>query len=225
MRSVAAIPIRRAWCLSLLLCGCAAHSALEPLPVGKLSPHLSLGGPVVAAFGTRLPIPYLSTGADYGLAPSLTLSGNAHLLPLAYGIAGFDGAVTWFPWEGRGPRPTVGLEARLMAFASLKDQVDDRFIVYPVFSTSAAWRLGSGLLYAGFHLAGPLPRPEYDPSPERSLWAPFLGYRWSLGESYALLTELKWLGVNVRSDQLAVTYLHPAGRGALTPMIGVTRRF
>lgn len=225
MSSLAAQPIRHAWCFGLLLSGCAAHTRLEPLPAGKLSPHASVGGPVVAAFGTRVPVPYLTAGADYGLASRLSLSGNAHLLALAYGIAGLDGALVWFPWEGSGYRPTVGVEARFMAFASLRGQVDGRFIAYPVFSTSASWRLGSGLLYAGAHLAGPLPRPQYDPSPERFMWSPFLGYRWALGERYALLTELKWHGVNIRSDQLAVSYLHPAGRGALTPMVAIARRF
>ncbi|GIW51718.1 MAG: hypothetical protein KatS3mg081_1073 [Gemmatimonadales bacterium] len=103
--------------------------------------------------------------------------------------------------------------------------MDERLIAYPVFSTSAAWRMSSGLLYAGTHLAGPLPRPEYDPTPERFMWSPFAGYRWSLGERYALLTELKWHGVNIRSNQLAVSYLHPWGRGALAPLIALTRRF
>jgi hypothetical protein len=172
-----------------------------------------------------VPIPYLTTGADYGLGPRLTLGGNAHLLSLVYGIAGLDGALSWFPWESSGSDPTVGLELRVLAFASLKSQVDRRFLVYPVFSSSAAWSLGSGLLYFGSHLAGPVPKPEYDPSPQRFLWSPFVGYRWALGDRYALLTELKWQGANIRSDQLAVSYLHPAGRGALTPMVALTRRF
>lgn len=225
MRQVAVALRRQVWGCALILSGCAAHTTLEPLPVGKLSPHASVGGPVVAAFGAMVPIPYLTAGADYGLAPRLMLGGNAHLLPLAYGIVGVDAALAWFPWDGDGLRPTVGVEARVLAFSSFKAQVDDRFIAYPVFSASAAWRIRGALLYAGAHLAGPVPRPEYDPSPERLIWSPFVGYRWTLGERYALLTELKWHGANIRTDQVAVSYLHPGGRGALTPIVALTRRF
>lgn len=205
--------------------GCAAHTALAPLPVGRLSPHASVGGPVVAAFGTRVPIPYLTAGADYGLAPRLVVSGNVHLLSLAYGVTGADGGVAWFPWKGTGAFPTLGVEARATAFASLRGQVGRRMIAYPVFSVSSAWELSSGLLYTGAHLAGPLPRPEYDPAAARFLVSPLVGYRWALGSRYALLTELKWHGVNVRTDQVAVSYLHPFGRGALAPMVALSRRF
>lgn len=205
--------------------GCAAHTNLEPLPVGRLSPHASVGGPVVAAFGTRVPLPYLTAGADYGFAPRLVLSGNVHLLPLAYGVAGADGAVAWFTRKGTGAFPTVGVEARAAAFVSLRGRVGRRMIGYPVFSVSSAWDLPSGLLYTGAHLAGPLPEPEYDPAAARFLVSPFVGYRWALGRRYALLTELKWHGVNLRTDQLAVSYLHPFGRGALAPMVALSRRF
>lgn len=210
-----------AWALT----GCAAHTGIEPLPAGRLAPHVSFGGPIVEAFGSRVPIPYLAAGANYGLGHGLNLGANLHLLPLAYGVAGADAAVAWFPTRHRGWRPTLSLEARFLAFASMRGEAAERFLAYPVFSASAAWGAGAGLLYGGSNLALPLAPQDFDPDATRLIASPFVGYRWSLGERYALLTELKWHGVNVQTDQLAVSYLHPGGRGALTPLFALQRRF
>jgi hypothetical protein len=80
------------------------------------------------------------------------------------------------------------------------------------------------MFYAGADLALPLSDADYDPDGASAIWSPFAGYRWNLGGLY-LLTELKWQGLNVRSDQLAVGYLHPGGRGALAPLLALQRRF
>lgn len=208
----------------MLLAACAAHTNLEPLGPGNRSPHVSFGGPIVEAFGTRIPIPYLVAGVDYGVTSTLNVGFNAHLLPLAYGVAGADVGAAWFPLaspEG----PTIGLEARLLAFASLKSNVAKRWFSYPVLSGSVAGRVGGGLAYGGTNLALPAERPDLDPGASRQLLSPFVGYRWNLGERFALLTEVKWHGANVRADQLAVSYLHLAGHGALTTLFALQRRF
>jgi hypothetical protein len=121
--------------------------------------------------------------------------------------------------------PTVGINPRLLMFASVKGGVDDRVRVYPVLSSSAAWRVGSGLLYTGFDLALPLTRSDYDREAEAAIFSPLLGYRWSLGESVGLFTELKWHGANIRSNQLAAEYVHPFGNGALAPFIALDWSF
>lgn len=209
---------------ALLATACAAHTNLEPLGSGKVSPHLSFGGPIVEAFGTRIPIPYLIAGFDRGFARTVNAGLNAHVLPLAYGIVGADGGFAWFPVTS--PKgPTLGLEARLFVFASVKPGFLERVFAYPVVSASLARRVGAGLGYAGTNLTLVAERPAYDPDAARQMWSPFLGYRWSLGPRTALLTELKWHGANVRSDQVAVSYLHPGGRGALTTLIALARRF
>lgn len=211
--------------LPLLLAGCAAHTNLTPLGPGTASPHLSFGGPIVEAFGTRIPIPYLAAGADYGATSTLNVGFNAHLLPLAYGIVGGDVSAAWFPVAAGDSGLNVGLEARLMAFASLKSGVATRLFSYPVVSVSVAGPVGSGLGYAGANLAFPAEQPAFDPDASRQMLSPFVGYRWRLGARYALLTEVKWHGANVRADQLAVSYLHPVGQGALTTLVALVRKF
>lgn len=211
--------------LALLLAACAAHTNLTPLGPGTTSPHLSFGGPIVEAFGTGMPIPYLAAGVDYGATSTLNVGFNAHLLPLAYGIVGGDVSAAWFPVASGDSGLNVGLEARLLAFASLKNGVAKRLFSYPVVSASVAGPVGSGLGYAGADLAFPAERPAFDPDASRQMLSPFVGYRWRLGARHALLTEVKWHGANVRADQLAVSYLHPGGHGALTTLVALVRRF
>ncbi len=202
--------------------GCAAHTSLAPVGAGRLVPNLGLGGPIVAAFGTHVPIPYVTAGADYGLGPRLNFTGDLHLLPLAYQVVGLDAGVTWFPLAASGGRPTVGIQPRVFAFASIKSGVSRRALFYPVTSISAAW-LGSGL-YVGSDIAGPLPKPDYDAEAPSFLVSPFVGRRWKVG-GFFLVTEVKWQAANVRSDQMAIEYIHVGGHGGLTPLISLQRGF
>lgn len=210
---------------SLFIAGCAATTSIEPLGEGKLRANAGFGGPIVAAFGTHIPIPYFSAGASYGLDDRLDVDGQLHLLSLAYEIAGLDAGVTWYPLIDGGGAPTVGLSGRLMMLVSLKEGVDDRFRAYPIFGATAAWRVGSNRLYAGFNMALPLTSPDYDTAAAHVIFSPLVGYRWKVGESAYLFTEVKWHGANVRTDQLAPEYIHPFGNGAIAPFVALTWDF
>jgi hypothetical protein len=206
--------------LCMLLAGCAARTTLEPVGKGQLAASASLGGPLVAAFGTRPPIPNLALGARYGLGDRIDLDGNLHLLPLLYSLAGLDLGVTWYPLLNDGAVPTIGIQPRVMAFASFKSGVDDRFRAYPAISSSAAWKLGSGLIYTGFDFVVPVSQPDYDNDPPRVIFSPLVGYRWNIWNGFRLYTELKWMGANVRTDATA-EYVHPGGYGAIAPFIAI----
>ena len=202
-----------------VIAGCAAHTAIEPVGEGRLRGNAGLGGPIVAAFGTHVPIPYLYVGGDYGLSDRLDLDGGLHLLSLAYGVAGLDLGATWYPLINDGPLPTLGVGGRMTLFASVKSGVDDRFRLLPSLTSSAAWEAGPGKVYAGFDLAIPLTRPAYDTAAAPLIFSPLAGYRWDLGSRSHLFVELKWQGANVRTDQLAAEYVHPGGHGAITPFV------
>ena len=75
-----------------LLAGCAAQTNITPIGQGELNGHASFGGPIIEAFGTRIPIPYFTAGATCGLSNQINLGGNLHLLPLAYELFGMDAA-------------------------------------------------------------------------------------------------------------------------------------
>jgi hypothetical protein len=211
--------------LGALALGCGAHTSLEPLGRGQLSPHVSVGGPIVEAFGGNIPIPYLLVGADYGLSEDVNLSGGLHLLPLPYGVLGADLGVTYFLLANEGWRPTLGLGPRAYVFASLREGVDTRAMVLPVVSGSAAWAVPRGMGYLGADLAVPLSDADYDQEAAAVLLSPFVGYRWDFARRYALHLELKWHGANVGTDEVVTEYTALGGRGALAPLVALQRRF
>lgn len=210
---------------SLYCTSCGAHTSLMPVGTGQVAPNVSIGGPIVEAFDTHIPVPYLMAGADYGLNDIVNINASVHLLPLAYRVAGVDVGAAWFPVANEGWKPTIGLGPRLFVFASTRQRVEERLLVFPAVSASAAWETGPGLLYTGSDLAIPLARPEYDDEAQAVILSPFLGYRWPLGRRYVLLSELKWHGANIETDQVVTGYTAIGKQGAVTPLFAVQRRF
>ncbi|MBN1349750.1 hypothetical protein JXJ21_10105 [candidate division KSB1 bacterium] len=209
----------------LLLLACAAQTNLQPLGKSNLSANMSLGGPIVSAFGTRIPIPYATVGTNYGLTDQINMNANLHLMSLGYRIFGADIGASWFPVLNQGAMPVIGIQPRLLLFSSLKKDVDSRFRGYPLITNTYGWQLGSGLIYSGFDLTIPLTLTDYDDEAASTIISPFAGYRWQLGQRTGLLTEVKWHGANMRSTQLAVEYLPIANYGAITTLISIERRF
>jgi len=208
-----------------ILFGCAAYTSLEPVGTGRASGNLSLGGPIISAFDTRIPVPYAAAGLNYGLSEQLNLNSNLHLLSLAYKIAGMDAGLSWFPTLNDGWKPTIGVSPRILAFMSLKSDVSSRFRIYPLVTASALWKSGKGDLYTGMDIIMPVTEPDYNEETVSAIVSPFAGYRWPLNNQYSLLTELKWMGANVESNQLAVEYVPINGHGAVTTLFSLERRF
>jgi hypothetical protein len=205
--------------LALALPACAARTAIEPLGEGRTAFSASLGGPLVSAFDTYLPIPNVTVGAEHGLGERLDVGGTLHLLPLAYGLVGFDVGATYYPIVDSSGA-TIAVQPRLLTFVSVKPDVAERVRVYPALSASAAWRNGDDRVYTGFDFAVPVSSPDYDNDPPPVIFSPFVGYHWAISSSVSLLGELKWHGANVRTNATA-EYVHPFGYGGIAPFIGV----
>lgn len=207
------------------LVGCSAHSNLTPVGKGNLDLAVSLGGPFIPIAETKIPTPYLSIGANYGLTKNINVDANFHITSLFYQINGLDLGATWFPILNDNLIPTWGIQPRLLFLTSFKNDVNDRFRIYPLVSSSAAWHLWDGLIYLGFDFVLPLSEPDYDKESVDIILSPFTGYRWELGKNLRLISELKWLGANVRSNQLAVDYIKIGGYGAFSIMFSLEKRF
>lgn len=218
----------RYFCLLIFigtLSGCAAHSNLTPVGEGNVDFAVNLGGPFIPIADTKIPTPYLSIGANYGISENMNVDANFHITSLFYQISGLDFGTTWFPSINYGFIPTWGIQPRFLFLASFKNNINDRLRFYPLISTSAAWQLGEGLIYLGSDFVFPLTRPDYDKESVDLILSPFTGYRWDLGKNLRLISELKWLGANVRSDQLAVEYIKISGYGAFSVMLSLEKSF
>ena len=207
----------------LLLLQCTAHHYVEPLNKGQVRANTSLGGPIVKVFGARIPVPYLTSGVQYGYSDRLLVGGNLHLFPLAYKMAGADIGCHWFPIPAQGFRPIVGLGPRILLFSSLKSDVDSHFKIYPGFSMTAAWPFRNRSYFAGLDIF--LTDSDYNDEHPSSILSPFVGMRWSIGRSLFLLTEIKWQGANIESDKLAITYLPIGSQGAIATLFSIEKGF
>lgn len=205
----------------ILIGGCAAHTRLEPLGEGEVAANVSFGGPIVAAFDTYVPMPYLTAGASYGMSDQLDVTATMHLLSLYFAIAGLDLGATWYPVANDGAIPSVGIGPRLMTFASLKSDVEERFRIYPMLSGSAAWMVPGGMAYTGLDLLVPFSTSDYDPGHPSLLISPFAGYRWRITETLGLHAELKWQAANVAADKVSADYTTIGENGALAPLIAL----
>jgi hypothetical protein len=208
-----------------LILGCAAHTNLAPVGRGEIDANVSVGGPIVKAFGARIPVPYLTAGLDYGLGDRTNIGASLHLLSLAYQVVGADLGAAFFPISGDGSRPTVGVQPRVMMLCSTKSDVESRFRLYPNLSASAAWGVKSGLLYIGSDVTYRSSSLTYDKEATSLIFSPFVGYQWRLGRRTSLLTECKWHGANFRSDMVTVDYLPVGGHGALSTLFAIVRSF
>ncbi|MFH0882235.1 MAG: hypothetical protein V2A56_04545 [bacterium] len=205
----------------LIFTGCAAQTSLEPLGKGNTHANVGFGGPIIEVFGTHLPVPYLTAGVVTGVSERVNGAATLHLLPLAYEVAGLDLSTSWFPILQEQRKPTIGLQARLMGFVSLRSGIGDRFRIYPMVTPTLAWRKGSRLYYGGSDLVLPMTLPDYDSQSVKAIFSPFLGVKWRLGSNLWLSTEMKWQGANAQSDQLAVKYLPVAGHGAISTLVAL----
>jgi hypothetical protein len=182
----------------------------------------SFGGPIVAAFGTHVPVPYLTTNINYGLTDSINLHGELHWLPLAYGLAGADIGATWFPLiRDSGWVPTWGLSADVLCLLSVKSGVASRFRGYPIITPAFSWKIRSHVLYTGINALLPLTRGDYDKDAASAILSPFVGFRWQITRRLRLTPELKIQGINLASNQLTVEYIKIADHGALTPLLSL----
>ncbi len=207
-----------------LFFGCAAHTNIEPVGKGKVKANANFGGPVVSAFDTKVPIPNISLGADYGLKDNLDLNGNIQLLPLFYKVGGIELGTTWYPVINKKYIPTIGISGDLLLLSSFKSDVQEHFRVYPSLNLSFAWKLGAGMIYSGVGAVIPFTELDYYDK-NNIIISPFIGYRWKIGANYNLFTEIKWLGVNVPTNFFAVEYLTPTNQGALGIYLSLERSF
>jgi hypothetical protein len=209
----------------LFLAGCSAHTSLEPIGEKHLDVNLSVGGPVVKAFNNHIPIPYFVGGAKYGLTSDINACAGFHFTSLPYKLLGIELGVSYFPTANNGFIPTVGISPSILSFASLKPGITSRFRVYPTFTTTASWHVKNNLIFTGFDFTLPFTKPDYDDSSPKFIFSPFAGCRFELGGSFRLITEIKWQGANIKSNQIAVEYTRIAKYGAVAILFALERAF
>lgn len=210
---------------TFLIIGCGAHTNLTPIGEGNIDANISLGGPVITINKIRTPAPYLTIGGKYGLSDVMNVDANLHVTSLFYKVAGLEFGAAWFPLSYKNSFFILALNPRILLLESLKENVGDRLRIYPLLSGSAAWTLGGGLIYVGSDLVFPLTQPDYNKNSPRLIASIFTGYRWQISDTFGFVSELKWLGANIPSNQVAVEYINIAKYGAVSLLFSIEKRF
>jgi hypothetical protein len=203
--------------------GCTTHTGVFPLKQ-ESTYQLSIGGPIVEVFDVDIPLPYLTAGIQKGINDKTNVFANYHLLAQLYRITGMDMGVSWFPLEGQGWRPTMGVSLSGFMFFSTRPDVDERFFGYPVVSSSFSWELDQAVIAVGSDSALLLENQDFDPQAKQQVHSLFANITVPVG-GYRLTSEIKWQGLNVRSDQLAVSYVPVGHQGALGVNFALSKAF
>lgn len=196
--------------LLVMLTGCGAHLRTLPVGAGQAQVSTSVGGPLVDAFGTTIPVPYLMTGATYGLTDRVNVHADVHVLSAAYKFLGFTPGITVFPDIGSG-RWIPALSADFLVFSDF-----EAWRLYPEFTLGIARHGRSHWTpYGGLH------NTLQTTHAPRWMLSVFAGSAYVFGRMRASL-ELQWLAANHDNHWTPVGYHGIARRGALSPQVGLT---
>jgi hypothetical protein len=193
--------------LLLLLAGCGAQ--IRTLPVGEhhLQMSASVGGPMIKALGGTVPIPYLMSGATYGISDHVEVHGDVHVLAAMYKFLGFTPGITYFPFPDGAWVPSVSADALMFT-----DFSEGR--VYPEVTLALAHRTASlWSPYYGLHGTFQTHRaPHFIPTA-------FVGTSYHRRRT-SFYVELDWLAFNRNNQASPVDYGAAGKFGAIAPQIG-----
>jgi hypothetical protein len=185
---------------------------MRNLPVGaqKMQVNASIGGPMVDAFGTTIPIPYGLVGATYGISNSTEAYLDFHATAAVFKFLGVTPGVVYFPSVHWGRMvPALGADALILSDF-------DAARLYPELVTSAAYRLnGRWTPYVAFRHTFQLSSiPHYIPSA-------MAGTSFRRGNMQYFF-ELQWLSLDRDNRWTPVDYHGVSHRGALSLQLGAT---
>jgi hypothetical protein len=198
----------------VLLGGCGTAQSIRPVGAGRGALDVSAGGPLIEGIGA--PAPLLLVGYRHGLDDRTDLFGRLHLVPAAVGVVGLEAGASRLLRAQRGRIPAVSASAEALVFAG-----PGGALAVPAAALTASWSTGRWLLYAGSQQAVSFGR-RLDGDGAAFHWSPYVGAtrdvgRWTFG------AELRWWEPHVGDDVL-VWWQGIGGRGALAPMISISRR-
>ena len=185
---------------------------MRNLPVGeqKMQLSASVGGPLVDALGTTIPIPYGLVGATYGMSNNTEACLDFHITAAAFRFLGMTPGIVYFPYLS-GERFVPAMGADVLIFSDFKES---RF--YPELVTSVAYRLREKWTpYAALrHTFQPGQSPYYIPSA-------MTGTSFRSGKMQYFV-ELQWLALDRDNRWNPVDYHGVSRRGALSLQVGAS---
>ena len=200
-------------CVSFLFFDCGTTQPVRVLDEGTTKVSASLGGPLIPLGKATIPVPYLTAGVQHGFSPSLTMTGNVHLLTALLGDVGADAGVARRFVRQDEWVPELTAKAQLYFFYDAKRGNNPR--LFPLLTANASYLLGeSTLLYCGTDNLFQFEEPAY-------FLSPFAGIQFPLSRRVEMQIESKWMAANANTEH-GVMEGHNSinGRGNIGAFLG-----
>jgi hypothetical protein len=203
-----------------LLAACASTPSIRPLGAGRGAVDASVGGPVATVADVGVPIPLALVGYRRGLDDRSDAFGRVNLTAMSFGVLGLEAGASRLVLDERGAIPALSAAAQVLFLAG-----PGGALAVPAASLTASWSPARCcLVFAGTQHAVSFGERLGGGRGAAFHWSPSVGAtiergRWTFG------AELRWWEPQVDTRRLTVGWQGVGGRGALGPMLSVSRRF
>lgn len=209
--------------LGFVVTGCGTLNTARPLGKGERELGLTLGGPLVHAMGTVLPVPNALVEGRAGVGTvagnNLDLGGGVNLTGLAFGDFAVEGSAAYQLWSD--DRWGVSAANRIFfatnVFDTTKPSEAHGFWALDRLDLTGSAKLGTELVYAGLS-------EDLDFGAPRLLLAPFVGVELGGKGPVRFQLESRWLALNRAQRSEAISWVN-AGSGAVAVTASVALRF
>ena len=205
---------------------CNTTRIVKPLAKKEVAVGIDVGGPIIDLFDTKIPVPFSSITAAYGIDSTLTAFAGVHITSAVFGTIHWDLGVVGeiiHPQKGYIPGLSIGPSVQMMT-----DVFQGNFRLYPVVDVNLYWQylpkhqhyfyLNWGSWFDFWQRAHGQPNTKiYYPS-------------FSLGHTFEnkkmrYTLEAKYMAPGEQSGGTPVVFNGVAGQGAWGVYISIFRKF
>jgi hypothetical protein len=209
-----------------ILVSCSTTRIVKPLAKKEVAVGFDFGGPIIDFAGIKIPVPFTSLSAAYGIDSMMTVFGGLHTTSLAFGNLQLDAGIVRdiIPAKGRIPGFSVAPIANMMVNFKGGD-----FRIYPELDLNLHWQYSlKRRHYMYFSLSN-----WFDPWAKKAHNEPnkaFYALNLALGHTFVTdkmryTLELRWLAPHASNKNIVVTYNGIAGQGTMAFYFGLFRKF
>lgn len=201
--------------VALTLFSCSSSRYIEPLEKDQFAINADFGGPLIALGGLKLPIPFTSLGAGYGITDNSTVFGNLYTTSLLYRTIQIDMGIRQGIYKSSHPLiPNVS--GAFIVNGMTNTRAWD-FRMFPELNISPYYTYGQWMTYGNIQTWVDF----YKTSDENLSLDEILVPAFAVGQQFtnkkgtwSMILEYKRLAPTLNEDYTVVDYLTNSGRGA-----------
>jgi hypothetical protein len=212
--------------LGFLSISCSTTRIVKPLEAKEIAAGFDLGGPIIDFAGAKIPVPFSSISAAYGIDSMMTVWTGLHTTSMAFGNFQTDIGLLRdiIPAKGRRPGFSIAPVANVLFNFKAGD-----FRIYPEIDLNLHWQYSlkrKNFMYLGLS-------NWFDPWAKKAHNEPnknFYALNIALGHTFVTnkmrySLEFRWLAPHISNRNVVVGYNGIAGQGSTAFYFGLMRKF